>query len=159
MAFSSDGTRIVSGSEDKILRVWDVTTGAQIGDPLYGHDHRVNSVAFSPDGTRIVSGSFDGTIRIWNATSFTLDQPPPGQPHIFLIIMCLLTVFLVQCNWTLSADGWIKTPDNKNIVWLPPYSRELLCIPPNICIISKKGYTELPGDIAYGENWMHCVHD
>ncbi|KAE9384028.1 WD40 repeat-like protein, partial [Gymnopus androsaceus JB14] len=69
VAFSPDGTRIVSGSHDDTIRIWDATTGAQIGDPLKGHEHLIWSVAFSPDGTRIVSGSDDHTIRIWDATT------------------------------------------------------------------------------------------
>ena len=56
MAFSPDGRRIVSGSGDKTLRLWDAKTGQPIGQPLDGHDGDVKSVAFSPDGSRIVSG-------------------------------------------------------------------------------------------------------
>jgi WD40 repeat protein len=57
IAFSPDGTRIVSGSDDKTIRVWDAVTGQQVGEALRGHQSSVRSVAFSPDGTRIVSGS------------------------------------------------------------------------------------------------------
>ncbi|KAF5351488.1 hypothetical protein D9757_013236 [Collybiopsis confluens] len=60
---------IVSGSGDQTIRIWDATTGTQIGESLEGHDAWVQSVAFSPDGTRIVSGSDDQTIRIWDATT------------------------------------------------------------------------------------------
>ncbi|KIK51021.1 hypothetical protein GYMLUDRAFT_252434 [Collybiopsis luxurians FD-317 M1] len=70
-AFSSDGTRIVSGADDRTVRIWNATTGTQIGNPLHGHDDSVWSVAFSPDGTRIVSGSSDMTVRLWNATNGT----------------------------------------------------------------------------------------
>ena len=66
VAFSPDGTRIVSGSNDKTVRVWDAERGVQIGSPLQGHTHYVRAVAFSPDGTRIVSGSDDKTVRVWN---------------------------------------------------------------------------------------------
>ena len=69
VAFSPDGTRIVSGSEDKTLRLWDARSGQPIGAPLQGHENSVNSVAFSPDGTRIVSGSYDKTLRLWIAES------------------------------------------------------------------------------------------
>ncbi|KAJ3874888.1 quinon protein alcohol dehydrogenase-like superfamily [Lentinula edodes] len=69
VAFSPDGTRIVSGSGDHTVRIWDASTGAQIGVPLQGHDDWVSSVAFSPDGTRIVSGSHDHTVRIWDAST------------------------------------------------------------------------------------------
>ena len=64
VAFAPDGTRIVSGSLDKTIRLWDLQ-GNAIGQPFQGHEYSVKSVAFSPDGTRIVSGSDDKTIRLW----------------------------------------------------------------------------------------------
>ena len=57
MAFSPDGRRIVSGSADKTVRLWNADTGQPVGTPLIGHPDDVDSVAFSPDGKRIVSGS------------------------------------------------------------------------------------------------------
>ncbi|OOK64214.1 WD40-like Beta Propeller Repeat family protein [Mycobacterium kansasii] len=68
VAFSPDGTRIVSGGDDQTVRLWDVATGRQIGDPMTGHSSDVKGVAFSPDGTRIASGSRDG-VRLWDATT------------------------------------------------------------------------------------------
>ena len=76
MAFSADGTRIVSGSYDKTLRLWDAKSGQPIGEPLRGHEGWVSSVALSADGARIVSGSGDkscgcGMRSCWNlATDF-----------------------------------------------------------------------------------------
>ncbi|KIM65457.1 hypothetical protein SCLCIDRAFT_97925, partial [Scleroderma citrinum Foug A] len=67
VAFSLDGTRVVSGSSDKTVRIWDAEKGLQIGSPLEGHSSFVRSVAFSSDGKRIVSGSDDKTVRVWDA--------------------------------------------------------------------------------------------
>ena len=72
VAFSPDGQRIVSGSDDETVRLWDADTGQPIGAPLTGHTGAVASVAFSPDGQRIVSGSFGKTVRLWDADT--------GQP-------------------------------------------------------------------------------
>ena len=65
VSFSPDGSRIVSGSGDNTVRVWDAVTGEVI-NTLTGHSGYVFSVSFSPDGSRIVSGSQDN-IRVWDA--------------------------------------------------------------------------------------------
>ncbi len=62
-------SRIVTGSWDKTLKVWNAATGDLCLGPLTGHTDDVRSVAFSPDGTCIASGSFDQTIRIWDAST------------------------------------------------------------------------------------------
>ena len=66
IAYSPDGRHIVSGSYDATIRIWDVLTQRQIGNPLTGHTNYVSSVVYSPDGRHIVSGSSDNTIRIWD---------------------------------------------------------------------------------------------
>ena len=80
VAFSPDGARIASGSDDKTIRLWDAKTGAAIGEPLQGHTDWVCSVAFSPDGARIASGSDDKTIRLWDAkTGAAIGKPLQGH--------------------------------------------------------------------------------
>ncbi|KAJ7143935.1 WD40-repeat-containing domain protein [Mycena epipterygia] len=68
VAFAQDGTRLASGSDDKTIRVWNVSTGEK-ERTFSGHSAWVRSVIFSPNGSRIASGSDDGTIRIWNVST------------------------------------------------------------------------------------------
>ena len=68
VAYSPDGTKIISGSTDGTVKIWDANTG-QCLKTLEGHSYSVNSVAYSPDGTKIISCSEDKTIKIWNANT------------------------------------------------------------------------------------------
>jgi WD40 repeat protein len=67
LATSSDGSRIVSGSRDRTMRVWDGRTFEELG--LCEHEDEVKSVTFSPDNSLIASGSDDYTVWIWDARS------------------------------------------------------------------------------------------
>jgi WD40 repeat protein len=71
VAFSPDGSQIVSGSEDNRLILWDVASG-EIIHRFEGHTSDVNSVAFSPDGSQIVSGSYDKTLILWDVANSEL---------------------------------------------------------------------------------------
>ena len=74
VAFSPDGTRIVSGGDDGTVRLWTLD-GKPAAKPFKGPERGVRSVAFSPDGMRIISGGHDGTVRLW-----TLDGKPAAEP-------------------------------------------------------------------------------
>jgi WD40 repeat protein len=71
IAFSSDGTRIATGSDDHNVGIWDAVTGQSAQKLLRGHKEEVVSLMFSPDGTRVISGSFDFTCRVWDVFSGT----------------------------------------------------------------------------------------
>ncbi|MEM9264633.1 MAG: caspase family protein [Cyanobacteria bacterium P01_F01_bin.13] len=78
VAFSPQGDRIVSGSDDNTLRLWD-REGNPIGAPLEGHRSSVRAVAFSPQGDRIVSGSTDSTLRLWDREGNPIGAPLEGH--------------------------------------------------------------------------------
>jgi WD40 repeat protein/transcriptional regulator with XRE-family HTH domain len=68
VAYSPDGTRLVTASQDHTAKVWDSATGKEMMT-LQGHTAPVNTVAYSADGTRIATGSDDHTAKIWDASS------------------------------------------------------------------------------------------
>ena len=68
VAFSLDGSQVLTGSEDQTAKLWDAATGAEIRT-FSGHTRRVLSVAFSPDGSRILTGSSDNTAKLWDAAT------------------------------------------------------------------------------------------
>jgi WD40 repeat protein len=53
---------IISGSEDKSIKIWDISNGNCI-KTLNGHSTHVMSVAIN--NNKIISGSRGGSIKIW----------------------------------------------------------------------------------------------
>jgi WD40 repeat protein len=66
VAWSPDGTKLASGSEDKTVKIWNAKTGKC--DSTLNVDSGVNAVAWSPDAKVLASGSDDKTVRIWGAS-------------------------------------------------------------------------------------------
>jgi len=65
VALSADGRRAISGSEDSLLRIWDLE-GNEPPQILEGHTGQIRAVALSADGNLVASGSEDNTVRIWD---------------------------------------------------------------------------------------------
>lgn len=65
IAFSADSRKLVSGSTDGSVRVWDVEQCREIA-VLRGHTETVIQVMFSPNQECVASASHDGTIRLWD---------------------------------------------------------------------------------------------
>ena len=80
VAFSHDGSQVVSGSYDKTVRIWNTTTG-EVQAELKGHTAVVMSVAFSQDGSQVISGSVDKTVRIWNTTTGEVQAELKGHTN------------------------------------------------------------------------------
>ncbi|HUW33497.1 MAG TPA: right-handed parallel beta-helix repeat-containing protein [Planctomycetota bacterium] len=73
VAFSPDGTKVLTGSCDRTAKLWDIITHACIRT-FAGHTGYVWSVAFSPDGTNVLTGAafgmaFDNTAKLWDAAT------------------------------------------------------------------------------------------
>jgi len=128
VVFSRDGMQIVSGSDDKSVRVWDASTGVELKQ-LKGHTDWVKSVAFSRDGMRIVSGSADESVRVWD--------------------LSMIAWNLADTNWIISSQG--QSP----LMWVPQEAGSPS--PFNTLIISHSDLVTVDFcQSMIGNNWVHC---
>jgi WD40 repeat protein len=68
LSFSADGTRLVTGGADRLVRVWDAARQTEIA-ALEGHAAQVLGVAFNTNATQVVSGAADRELKVWDVTS------------------------------------------------------------------------------------------
>jgi hypothetical protein len=68
LTFAPDGHSLVSGGQDRIIRVWDLASGKDV-QRLEGHNGTVWCLAFAPDGKTLASASEDGTVRLWDVVA------------------------------------------------------------------------------------------
>ena len=65
---SPDGKYLVTGSNDRVARIWDLVSGQALLD-LKGHSDGLVDVTYSPDGSLVATASYDGTARLFDAAS------------------------------------------------------------------------------------------
>ena len=78
VAFTADGSRMITGAQDSTIKVWR-TSDRTVLRALSYHMVGVTGLALSPDGRRLASGDGAGWLRVWDlAGSFPV---PAGPPH------------------------------------------------------------------------------
>jgi WD40 repeat protein len=113
LALSPDGETLAAGSDDGVVRLWDVNSGAErpaLAVPLRdGEIKRVFSVAFSPDGRSLAVGYGEGdpTIRLWELSSGRERACYKGHKGG-------ITSMAFSPDGTLLASG---APDKTILVW------------------------------------------
>jgi WD40 repeat protein len=78
VAFSADGSRVVSGGADHTVRVWDANTGQPVGAPMM-QANTLTDAALSGDGHDVAFANADNTLRVWDAVTGQPDGPPMTQ--------------------------------------------------------------------------------
>ncbi|KAF9457442.1 hypothetical protein BDZ94DRAFT_1314195 [Collybia nuda] len=171
VAFSPDGTKIVSVSDDMTIRLWDAATGKSIGSPFEGHTDTIISVAFSPDGTQVVSGSDDNTIRLWDAAidtptepspnvnspqsdSLNMSAPPSGLPE-WPSPRTSTEIVSLSNGISLDYNNWACGPNGELLFWVPPWNKNFTS-PRNTLVIGKYATVVDYSQFVHGPRWAEC---
>ena len=103
LALNSDNTKLVSGSWDKTIRLWDIPTSKS--DLIFkGHTKDVLSVAFSHDERLIFSGSMDNSLKYWNTKGeLRYDNNQFGG-----WVSCILNIHKAKTNY-IAVGSWDGT--------------------------------------------------
>jgi WD40 repeat protein len=83
VAFSRDGKTVLSGSDDKTLKLWD--TSGKLLQTFSGHQGEVRAVAFSPNSKTVLSGSKDNTLKLWDTSGNLLHTFPGHRDAVWAV--------------------------------------------------------------------------
>ena len=116
VAFSPDGTLLLTGSDDKTARLWDAATQKPIGPPMK-HEGPIRTVAFSVDGKTLLTASLDKTVRIWHV-------PPVAEGETRRLVLwpevITGTKIWGKGMYVLRADEWLKRKQQLEQLGGPP---------------------------------------
>jgi guanine nucleotide-binding protein subunit beta-2-like 1 protein len=105
LALNSDSTKLVSGSWDKTIRLWDIPSSKS--EKIFkGHTKDVLCIAFSHDERLIFSGGMDNTLKYWN----TKGELRFDNNQFRGWVSCILNISKGKSNYIAvgSWDGSVK---------------------------------------------------
>ncbi|KAI9459860.1 hypothetical protein BJY52DRAFT_1364640 [Lactarius psammicola] len=169
--------KIFSSSEDRTIRVWELSTGRALIYIPHAHTKSINAIALSPDGQRIVSASDDASIGVFDSnTGERYTHPLHTSDRILSVAVshdgtlvassCARHVDKSSCvvdeqgileNFEPPEDdGWLRGSTNEAMCWIPPIYRSGLWTPQTLGIF---GAPEIMLDMrnyVHGTKWEQC---
>lgn len=122
LAFTPDGGRLASASEDGTLRLWNVTNRTQIAS-LQSSRERAEFMSVLPDGETLVSGGSGGSVCVWNVTTArrapvqTSMTVSPGFAHVAEVEGAGYTPGNLESR-VPRRSGFAFTPDSRHFIGL-----------------------------------------
>ncbi|KZV63220.1 hypothetical protein PENSPDRAFT_758152 [Peniophora sp. CONT] len=182
--FSSDGTQLISGSEDCTVCLWEVSSG-KVVTRIPAHSAAISTLACSLDGKWFISGSLDGIIQIWDMETVSPMWKPLHQIGVLqpirsisfspdsTKILCITESGAIQV-WhrdpaerpsnrrktgvamtRIDDDGWLRGPNGELLLWVHPNYRKSLTNP-ECSVRIYNGVMGIEWTSAQGADWTHC---
>lgn len=102
--FSHTGTHLLTGSNEKLLRIFDLNAPDSEPIKFKGHTSSIKTAIYTPDDKKVISASDDKTVRVWDATN--------GEEIKTITLPC------APADLELSKDGAVLTvPYGKNVAF------------------------------------------
>ena len=99
-------TKLVSGSDDNTIKIWNVDTGECVRT-LTGHSHRVHSLQLLANEWQVLaSGSFDSTIKIWNLDTGECIRTLKGHSSFIMSLQLLPNNTLASGSYDTTIKIW-----------------------------------------------------
>ena len=149
VGYSPDGHHIISGSEDKTIRIWDAPTGVAVCQPLEGKGHPAESAASLHDAHHSVPGFGGDTVYMCDSIPHYLVQKSFSQNPL-------------QADFCTKPDlnGWVRDSNNGLLYWVPPDCRPALHSPALLTIPMTSNVRSVSlefEDFAFGLSWTQIL--
>jgi WD40 repeat protein len=119
LAVSADGKKLAAGGCDRLIRVWDLSTGlanARLEQSIENHADWVLGVAFSPDGKHLLTASRDKTAKVWDlAAKESLLTFPDHQNAVYGVAISPDGKVGVSVGEDAQVRFWNPTGDGKQL--------------------------------------------
>ncbi|MBN1804316.1 MAG: protein kinase [Sedimentisphaerales bacterium] len=110
LAFSPDSKKIITGSTDGTIKIWDIGTGIE-STTIHGHKEGILAISLSrPDGKRIISSGRDNVIKVWDTGTgkelLSIPEAHNGLGFIYSVAFSPDNRYICSGGWDQTIKMW-----------------------------------------------------